>query len=430
MTLQNTIEHKYYSTIMLLFVFAYALLNIEFHRLGNIFLGLLLIGSLPIFIVQKDKIFKDPIIIILALVLLVQVASWINSLIYLPQYANEIPKLDRLSKLFVFFFIAYWLKGNIKNIMLLWLFFILGFLFAITVNVDIQTILELGLNERVTFSIKNSQFDSMLAGTSLLMTLSLFYLTIKSSQFSNKLKILFLLGLFLLSLLFMYFVLITQSRQVWLGLISVIIIGSIAYFKTHKTTNLKFPIVGFLMIVGVLYLLSTSSIIQKRISAEQDSMVSLLDNSKPIDMSSVGIRVNSWLEAMDWIKRHPFIGLDSEAIPEVIHQSSRFNNTFKKHFGHLHNFFIETLVAYGIVGLILILTMYYYVIKSTQTTSIEEDKRKYYLLASICFTTYWLVINNFETFNSRHLGIFAHNIIFASFYTFHLTNYLKPTKKV
>ncbi|MEA2092239.1 MAG: hypothetical protein U9O83_07740, partial [Campylobacterota bacterium] len=80
-------------------------------------------------------------------------------------------------------------------------------------------------------------------------------------------------------------------------------------------------------------------------------------------------------------------------------------------------------------GLFLIIALYYFIIKSTQTSSISENERKYYLLASICFTTYWLVINNFETFNSRILGVFTHNIIFAVFYTFHITNYLKQNDK-
>ncbi len=60
----------------------------------------------------------------------------------MPEFASAMPKLDRLGKLFVFFFIAYWLKGSLKNITFLWFFFIVGFLFAIIMNADIQTILE------------------------------------------------------------------------------------------------------------------------------------------------------------------------------------------------------------------------------------------------------------------------------------------------
>jgi len=430
MEIKNILESKSYSSFMLIIVFGYALFSIEFHRIGNIFLGLLLIGSLPLFSIYKNKIFKDPIIIILILVLILEVFSWLNSLIYLPEFANNIPKLDRLSKLFIFFFIAYWLKGSLKNITLLWLFFIFGFLLAIMINSDIQSIFQFGLKQtRADFSIKNAQWDAMLAGTSLLMSLVLFYTTVQSVYISSKLKISLLFSFFLLIVLFSYFVLITQTRQVWLGLIGVSIIGPISYLVIHKITNLKVLLITILLIIGTLFLFSNSKIVKERLSTEQTTIHAIFNKNEPIKMSSIGIRVNSWIEATEWIKRHPFLGLDSQAIPEVINQSTKFDENLKKRFGHLHNFFIETLVAYGLIGLFLILALYYFVIKNTQTSSLTKDERKFYLLLSICFTTYWLIINNFETFNSRHLGVFAHNIVLASFYTFYITDNLKCNTK-
>ena len=426
MTIQNKVESTHYSSFMLFLVFSYALSSISFHQLGNIFLGLLIVGTLPIFIIHKNKIFKDPIVIIFFLIIIIQIISWINSIFYLPEFANEIPKLDRLGKLFIFFFIAFWLKGSLKNIVLLWLFYIFGFILAIGINTDITSIVKtVDAQQIVDLSIKNHQWDSMLAGTALLMSLSLFYLAVKSSIFSSKLKILVLIGVSLLVLLFIYLVIVTQARQVWLGLISAIIIGPLAYFIIHKITNLKFLLVGFSLTIGLLFLFSTSSIVQERISKEQDVISSIFDKDKQIQMSSIGIRINTWIEAEEWIKKHPFIGLDSEAIPEVIQQSNRFDNNLKKNFGHLHNFFIETLVAYGFIGFFLILALYYFIIKSILSSSLSTQEKKHYLLVSIIFTTYWIVINNFETFNSRSLGVFVHNLVFASFYTFYLTDYLK-----
>lgn len=426
MTLEYKLENKYYNYFMLLSIFGYALFDIVFPHLGTIFLGFILIGSLPLFTVHQNKIFKDPIVIILILVLIVEVLSWINSLVYFSEYADEIPKLDRLAKLFVFFFIAYWLRGSIKNVTLLWLFFIIGFLSAVAVNADIQSIFELGLNQpRVDFSIKNAQWDSMLSGTSLLMSLSFFYIITKSSKFSNQFKAILYIGTFLLVILFMYFVLITQSRQVWLGLLGVLIVGPISYLVINKIANFKVLLFTFLLTLGGLFLFFNSNIVQKRLSSEQSVMHSFFDKNKPIEMSSIGIRLNSWIEASKWIQCHPILGLDSEAIPEVIQQSPRFNDSLKKKYGHLHNFFIETLVIYGFIGFFLMLAVYYFVIKSIQISSISKDKQKYYLLLSICFTTYWIIINNFETYNSRHLGVFTHNIALAGFYTFYLSSYLQ-----
>ncbi|MBU0720556.1 O-antigen ligase family protein [bacterium] len=426
MTLRDTLENKYYSSAMLLFIFCYAFFNIKYHHLGDLFLGFILIGSIPLLVLHKNKIFKDPVIIVLMLTLTAQILSWINSLIFAPEFAAEVPKLDRLGKLFVFFFIAYWLKGRLKNIAFLWLFFIFGFLFAIVMNVDLHLLFEFAQEQqRADFSIKNAQFDSMLAGSSLLMSLSLFYITLQSSRFSKEIKILLLFGISLLIVLFTYLVLITQSRQVWLGLISIAIVGPVSFAVIYKSKNLKFLALSYLAVIGVLFLFSTSTIVQKRFLEEQNVVHSIFENNETIEMSSIGIRVNSWLDAAEWIQRHPILGLDSEAIAEVIHQSEKFDAALKKQFGHLHNFFIETLVAYGFVGLLLILALYYFILRGTQTSSLSEDEKKYHLLAGICFVTYWLIINNFETFNSRMLGVFAHNIIFASFYTFHISAYLK-----
>ena len=426
MELKNIIENRYYSSVMLFFIFCYAFLTIKFHHLGDIFLGLTIVGSLPIFIIHKTKIFKNPIIIILLLILITQTLSWINSLVYIPEIADKAPELDRLSKLFVFFFIAYWLKGNLKNVVFLWLFFLFGFIFTVFTNVDIQYLVQHTLNyQRTDFLIKNAQFDSMLAGTSLLISLFIFYITLKSSKISKKIKILLLFGIFLSILLFTDFVLITQSRQVWLGLLGATTVGLIAYIKIYKVKHKKVIVGNFLILLSVLYLLSDSKIIHNRLSQEHNSMHSIFNKNRPMEMDSIGLRINSWVEAISWIKRHPVIGLDSEAISEVIQQSDCFSEDLKKQFGHLHNFFIEILVAYGFVGLLLIFALYYFIIKEVGTSALSDTNKKFLLLISISFLTYWFIINNFETFNSRWLGVFVHNIMFASFYTFYLSNYLR-----
>jgi len=200
------------------------------------------------------------------------------------------------------------------------------------------------------------------------------------------------------------------------------------YITIQKTISIKIIVSIFIVIVGIFFILSNSKIIQKRFSSDQKTISKILNNDKNIGMSSIGIRVNSWIEAKDWILRHPLIGLDSAAIAEVIHQSKIFSKSMKKRFGHLHNFFIETLVAYGIVGLILISLIYYFVIRSIWYSSLSKNEKKDYLFFAIIFTIFWFIINNFETINSRTLGVFTHNIILASFYTFYLNDSLKENK--
>ncbi|MDQ7042451.1 MAG: hypothetical protein Q9M34_02865, partial [Sulfurimonas sp.] len=195
MNATQILQNKNYSTAMLLIVFSYAFVGIYAHHLGNILLGLILIGSIPLFIVYKHALLKNPLFIILLLILLVEILSWINSLIYAPEFASSIPKLDRLAKLYIFFFMAYWLQGKKENVVYLWLFFIAGFIFTIFLNNDLSSLLELMQSgQRVNLSIKNSQWDSMLSGTALLMSSFIFYITLKSSK-SPKIKTFFLITL-------------------------------------------------------------------------------------------------------------------------------------------------------------------------------------------------------------------------------------------
>ena len=430
--IKKVVEHSNYSFFMLVCIMCYAFFNIAFQHVGNFFLGLIIIGSLPIFVVHKKDMLKNPIVILFIFVLFSQVLSWINSTIYLPEVASTLPVLDRLGKLFVFFFIAYWLKGNVKYVALLWLFFIFGFLFACIVHADFQTVLEyITTGERVDFAIKNSQFDSMLAGTGLLMLLSLLYITGRYFSLPTKqVKFFSLFTISMLIVLFFYIVLITQSRQVWLGLTGAATMGVASYIFIYKVKSIKSMMLIFFTFLGLFFILSSSQIVQNRLLEEKQVVHTLIERDKPVVMTSIGIRVNSWLEASEWIQKHPIVGLDSGAIKEVIQQSERFNDTLKKKYGHLHNFFIETLVAYGIVGFLLIILLYYFVIRSISRTTMLESEKNYFLLLSICFISYWLIINNFESFNSRWLGVYTHNIILASFYTFYLAHSLHLNKEV
>ena len=416
-------ESKYYSYGMLSIIYFYVFFSIEYASISEkIFLPFILVGTLPIFFFYKNKILKNSIFVVFVLILLVQILSWINSQIYIPEVANSIPTLDRLGKLFIFFFIAYWLNGNLKYIKFLWIFFIFGFIFASFMNVDIVNTINNALNgHRIDLGIKNAQYTGMFASVNLLM-LSLYIPTIIKKYKEHKIALIMAL---LLIVFFVCVVLISQARQSWLGLIASFIIGSIGYIIVYKRGFVIVSIFGVLFSFAIVYIYNNSNMVHNRVLSEKRVFKEIVNANKNIEMSSIGIRVNSWIEATKWIKQHPFIGLDSVAIPEVIARSSVFNDNFKRQFKHLHNFFIETFVAYGLVGILLILAMYYLVIKSIYSSDLSKNDKKYYLFMAITILSYWFVVNNFETFDSRKYGILAHNIILASFYTFYLTKTLK-----
>ena len=430
--LETLFQSSKYRYFVLTSIYLFSLTSIPFENASNLFRAIFILCSLPILIIERKKIFKDPMLKLLGLALLIQVASWLNSLVYLPDIANSGPKIDRLAKLFSFVFIAYWLKGSLRNVYLLWGTLAAGFILGCFVHVDFFTEVARAMNgERVDFAIKNAQFTSMFSGISLLISVFILsQLLLKKKPFegtSTQIRILMSTTLILAFIFFAFITIVSQSRQVWLALAFTIAITPIFYTLVFPNSNRKRIAMSYLLLVITFIALSQSKIIQQRVLFDTSTLQRIisgdLDN---IPMTSIGIRVNSWIAATDWIKRHPLIGSDSEAIAQVIQQSDKFTGHLKN-FGHLHNYHIETLVAYGFLGLLLIYTLYYWLVRSLFITKKQQSELNNITLFSLMFVTFWACINFFETFNGRSFGVYTHNIMFAGFYTFYLTSSLKKS---
>jgi O-antigen ligase len=425
--MKKIFEHRNYAFVMLLSILLYSLTLISSQALAKSFQLIFILGSLPIFFYNRNIIFKDPMVKLLGLILVIQIASWLNSYIFLPDIANSGPKIDRLSKLFLFIFIAYWLKGSMRNVFLLWTTLTISFIIGCFVHADFFNEISQAMSGvRVDFAIKNAQFTSMFSGVSLLI--SLFFLTqvlFNKKPFdtlTNNNKILLSISIVIAFLFFFFITIVTQSRQVWLALSATLILLPIFYAFIYPSSKKKLIIISYLIISLIFIALSLSSTVKNRILKESETLQTIvsgdLDN---IPMTSIGIRVNSWIAALEWIKDRPIIGSGPEAISEVIQQSDKFTGELKN-FGHLHNYHIETLVAYGVVGLILIYTLYYWLARSLFIEKRKQPELTDITFFSLVFITFWALINLFETFNGRSFGVYVHNIMFAGFYTFYLTS--------
>ncbi|MCP4323531.1 MAG: O-antigen ligase family protein [Psychromonas sp.] len=428
--MKKIFEHKNYSLIMLLSILLYSLFEISSVEIAKKMQLIFIIGSLPILFYHKDRIFKDPMFQLLGLALLLQIASWLNATIYLPDIASEVPKLDRLAKLFSFIFIAYWLQGNLRNVYLLWGTLAVGFIIGCFVNVDFFNEISKALNgTRIDFEIKNAQFTSMFSGISLLISGFILPQVLSNKKpfqaITTSHKVLLSILIIIASLFFAFISIVTQSRQVWLALALAFFMLPIFYALIFPKSNRKLIFISYLLIGVIFTGLSQLEMIQKRVLLDTGTLQTIisgdLDN---IPMTSIGIRVNSWILATDWIKERPILGSGAEAISEVIQQSDKFTGELKK-IGHLHNYHIETIVAYGSLGLLLIYTLYYWLVRSLFITRIQQPELSALAVFSLMFVTFWACINLFETINARSFGVYTHNIMFAGFYTFYLTSSLK-----
>ncbi|WP_286295382.1 O-antigen ligase family protein [Vibrio apostichopi] len=431
----NIFSSKNFEKICLFFVYLYSLTVVPFEHVGEISRNILIVLSIPIIFIYRKEFSKDPMVILLVLAISVQIFSWINSIIYFPEFANQAPKIDRLAKLFTFIFLAYWLKGKKSRIYILWSFFIIGFIVGCVVHSDFTNEITKALSgHRVDFSIKNSQFTSMFASICfLILVFILNQIRIEKSNINVIIQFL-LVSTILGAIVFSAFVIITsQSRQAWVALMISILMLPIFHtiiYKATKATKAKGVILVYLVLAISLISLWQLDFIKNRVLKEHKTWNSIISGDvNHIPMSSIGIRLNSWLEASQWIKERPILGTGPETIGLVIQQSEKFQGRLKG-FGHLHNYHIEVLVSYGILGLLIIYAMYYWLAKSLLIRQQSDSNIKPFTLFSLVFIAFWSCINFFETFNGRTYGVFTHNIIFAGLYTFYLTSSLKNKKEL
>lgn len=431
--LKNTFESKIYNNIMLLSVFMYTFCVIPFPELSDLFRAIFLTGSLGILYIHKKRIYKEPMVIILLMIISIQVLSWLNSLIYIPEFANSSPKIDRLSKLFIFIFMAYWLKGEIKNVYILWSCYVLGFLIGCIVHSDFINEFSSGLQgSRVDFNIKNAQYTSMFSGLSFIFCFFHFILFSFTKKLTSNINIRVTASmlLFILSILFFTMIVISQSRMVWLAILITITSLPLLFSICSEKIKLKHSLFGYVIIFILMFFIikEIAPMIEKRSGqGDMQSIYKIIDlDTNNIPMSSVGIRLNSWIESIPWFNSHPILGLDSNTPGLIISQSKLFSERINENYGiikglsHLHNFHIEMLVSYGIIGLLLIYALYINLPRSLFSIREQLPNANLWIFLSLCCITYWLTINAFESFNSRNYGVYSHNVFFAGFYTFYL----------
>ena len=434
MTIKNIIEHKNYASFMFFLVLLYALLLIPNEDIAKKIQVIYILGCFPAFFYYRHSIFKDPIFKLLGIAIVVSVLSWINSMIYLPDIANSTPKIDRLGKLFGFIFIAYWLKGSLCKVYLLWGAFVFGFVIGCFLYPDFFNQVNRAIaGARVDFGVKNAQFTAMFSAVSILIVVFIGSEVLSNRSpmitMSKKNKIFFSIIAFSLLIFLSFIVIITQARQVWLAIFIIVMLFPLFYAWVYKRSTKKLMFISYVLI-GVFFIgLSQTNIIQKRVLSETSVLQKIFSGDlKHIPMTSIGIRFNSWMVAVDWIGERPLLGSGPAAIPEVIKQSNLFTGGLKR-FGHLHNYHLEVLVAYGIFGLVFIYVLYYWLVRSLFITQRLHPEIAGFTLFSLMFVVFWACINSFESFNGRTFGVYTHNIMFAGFYTFYLTSQMREKKR-
>ncbi len=408
----HLIEHKMFETFMFINTLGYALFKISYRPLGDIFQSFIVLGFLLFLFCNFKKAIKDKAFICLFLSILLTCLSWINSTFQIPHLAKDSPNIGILADLFFFIFIAYWLKGSIKKVRTLWLFYAIGvFLTALIHSNDILADIMNGIaGQRIDFNYVNANHLGALAGITFLISC---YYTFTFKPIKSKIFI----TLFIL-IPSLFITIVTQGRQIWLAILITSILTPIVIFIFSKKINVKSLIIILSTLTISAYLAINTN---NRLHNENYLIPIILSGDiNDIPYSSMGIRIHFWSESIPWIKNNLFLGTGEDTRSFVIQESTNLPQEIKSKFTHLHSGHIELIVSYGLLGVVLFLYIYTLIMYS----STFYKKNNEVLIISTMFILFFVIINCFESFLFFKTGEYMINIIFGGIYTFYLTHNL------
>lgn len=398
---------KKYSLAIFIVCILYTISALPRLEISDLFKNIIIFGSLPALFYNFSSYNKSIFWLALTSILL-QVICWAHALVYVPEFAKSSPDLKPLSSLFLFVLIAIWIDGSNLRRITLFSSFILSFVSTAFYDIYTNNSLSLALSgHRIDYGMHNAQFTSMLSVVVCILTV---YVLAKLPGEKKVVKLaLYTLGSSVIAFA-LFSLYASQSRQVWLavivllGLVPIVVVG---------TKHIRKLTIAYTLLAFVLFSVFQLESVRQRVLNESTVISTLiqgdLDN---IPMTSVGIRVNSWLEASKWIAERPILGSDYNAISYVTRTAEKFQTEKLQGFGHLHNYYLEVWVAFGIVGLIFLAVFYREITVNVVNYHGKEER---YLLYS--FLIFWFIISMFESYNHKFLGLYVHTIILAGLYS-------------
>ena len=154
----------------------------------------------------------------------------------------------------------------------------------------------------------------------------------------------------------------------------------------------------------------------KRVFSEKSTITAITAGDwENIPYTSIGIRVNTWLQALKWIAEKPLIGYGGKVRTNIIQQSTKHPDFVKKQYGHFHNSFIEIMLGSGLLGLFLFFTPVIYSLK--KAAELSQPTHYFALFGLLIF----LVMNMFESYLFFWMGPFMLTVLVAPVFSTELS---------
>lgn len=370
---------------------------------------------------------KSAALWLLLAAVVVQLLTWLLGYFHHPDWIPPNPQLDRLGKLFIFIGVAWWLGGSTRNTLVLWGLALVGYVIAsFTLGQGLQEWLKGLQGERVGFGIRNKQHGAMLFGVALLgvVVFARRFILARGRVIGWRFSIwLAVLGICTMG------VLIGQTRAVWLALLVALPMAGLLWLissvsarsgqgqgRRYSRLVLGGLAIGFAMVAVIALVFQDK--LATRITAESTVITQLLHgNVHDVPYTSIGIRVHSWVAASEWIVERPWVGWGDDGRSLVMDHTPWLPEHVKRDFGHLHNYLLEVWVAYGLLGLGVIAALAFWVGRGTWLAWRGGVLPGDMALFGAVFFAYWVIVNQFESYNSFWTGVYVHNLILGGLVT-------------
>ncbi|MDR9440497.1 MAG: O-antigen ligase family protein [Halomonas sp.] len=357
---------------------------------------------------------------LLAAAVAVQVLSWSLGYFHHPEWVAENPQIDRLAKLFIFIAVAWWLGGSTRNTFLMWALALVGLMLASFVQGDgVQEWLRGLQGQRVGFGVRNFQHGAMLFGI-LLLGLVIFAPRLLSP---GRWRAWRAVGWCLALALATIAVLIGQTRAVWLALVIALPLVFLGWWLVRRarggSMNRRVLAAGLvLLLVALGSATAMKTLLLERVGQESRVMGMLLEGKvEALPYTSIGIRIHSWRAALEWIEERPLVGWGGEGRGLVMEHTPWLPEEIRQTFGHLHNYFLEVWVAYGLLGVTVIALLALWIGSATWRSWRAGIMPGDMALFGAGFFCYWMVVNQFEAYNAFWTGVYAHNLVVGGLVT-------------
>jgi O-antigen ligase len=332
-----------------------------------------------------------------------------------PAAAVKYSDFEKLARIYLFIPIAWWLGGNRRTISIYLTLALIGLFYAVVKNPEFTNDIQKALQgARVHLSVQdlNWQHSALFFSISLIGCLS--YL-IQCLRTNERYKWLTITTISIASFLCMLGIIATQTRAAYLGLLICLLIVMVRYFinlikrksfsSRKKITFIISFLLGSIITISALKPIANNAI--ERATKESNVLTAVINRDwDNIPYNSFGIRINTWIQALEWIKEKPLIGYGGKVRKYIIPTSTKHSKYVMKHVRHFHNSFIELSLGYGIIGMILAILPFGLI--TINMKSNNDIYNHFTLYGSILF----LIMNCFESYLFFWVGPFVLTILF------------------